>query len=156
PRVDGDYNCDGTTDVHTDNTVRQWWRNGYAAFFALMDSLYPAGGLNFGNVADWWGGPITGLEGFLSGSAMESTIGQTYSLEHSSWVTMMNYYQIVMNGTRSPSYNVFGHDLASATNYQEMRYGFASCLLGNAYYFPNIAGGSSAVTWFDEFDAPFG
>jgi hypothetical protein len=62
-----------------------------------------------------------------------------------------------MATTAAPDYQIFEQD-GSASDYQGMRYGLTSCLMDNAFYYFNVsgAGGGSAITWFDEFDASLG
>jgi hypothetical protein len=61
-----------------------------------------------------------------------------------------------MANMAAPKLGIF-NQWGSATDYQGMRYGLGSCLLGDAYYsFTDNAKGYYGVAWFDEFDAKLG
>jgi hypothetical protein len=151
PRVNADWNQDGVTESSTNATAQQWYRSGYAAYVGYLRSAMPAGKTVWGNVADWSSGPITGYNQLLNGGVMEHIIP---GIESSGWLAMMNYYKLVMNATAPPQYQVFQHDTSSSTDYQAMRYGLASCLLDNGYYWFDTD--YRSVLWFDEFNFNLG
>ena len=71
---------------------------------------------------------------------MESIIGQTYSYEAwQGWAGMMAYYTTVMQATAAPQLMIFSQD-GSITDYQGMRYGLCSALMGNGYYYYDKGG----------------
>lgn len=157
PRSDGDYAQNGTTQSHANPATEQSWRNAYAAYVAHLRAALPAGAQVWGNTADWANGSLSSYGQLLTGGVMESIIGQSYSYESQGWTVMMNAYRTVMATTAAPDYQIFEQD-GSASDYQGMRYGLTSCLMDNAFYYFNVsgAGGGSAITWFDEFDASLG
>ena len=61
----------------------------------------------------------------------------------------------MMAAIAQPQLVLFEQD-GTATDYQGMRYGLASCLLGNAYFDYDVNTGSNGSTWFDEFNANLG
>jgi hypothetical protein len=154
PRVSADYNQSGSSQ--SASAAGQNWRNGYATYVSLLKAaLPPAGRLVIGNTADWANGPIPGYNQMLDGGVMESLIGQSYSYETSSWAAMMNAYKIIMNATTAPGYQIFHQD-GSTTDYQGMRYGLASCLLDNAYYYHSNGGADDTIPLYDEFNFNLG
>lgn len=48
---------------------------------------------------------------------------------------MMAAYTEIMNALAPARYGIFNHDASSSTNYQDFRYGFASCLMGDGCYY---------------------
>ena len=153
PRVSADYNQSGSSQ--SASAAGQNWRDGYATYVQLLKAALPAGRLVIGNTADWANGPIPGYSQMLNGGVMESLIGQSYSYESESWATMMNAYKIIMNATIAPGYQIFGQD-GSTTDYQGMRYGLASCLLDNAYYYHSNGGSYDTIALYDEFSFNLG
>ncbi len=117
-----------------------------------------AGKLQIGNVADW-GMPqavLTELQGAFDGGAIESIIGQSYSIEsYGGWQAMLTWYRKTMAALGGPKLGIFGQD-GSPTDFQGMRYGLTSCLMDNGYFWYNSNGTSNSVAWFDEFDANLG
>jgi putative glycosyl hydrolase-like family 15 (GHL15) protein len=153
PRVSADYDQSGSSQ--SPSAAGQNWRNGYAAYVSLLRGALPAGSFVIGNTADWANGPITGYNQMLNGGVMESLIGQSYSYESEGWAQMMNAYKIIMNATAAPGYQIFGQD-GSDTDYQGMRYGLASCLLDNAYYYHSDNGSYGTYEVYDEFSFNLG
>jgi hypothetical protein len=155
PRVNGDYLRNGTTQ--TTSAIAQNWRNAYVAIVGDLRAGLPAGAQVWANVADWADGSISGYNQVLDGGVIESIIGQSYSYESQGWASMMNAYKIVMNATKPSGHQIFEQD-GTASDYQGMRYGLASCLMDNGYYYFNVTGpgGGSVITWFDEFSFNLG
>lgn len=157
PLVSGDFMQTGGSQ--SPSSVQQAYRDGYAAYVSYFRSVRP-GSQVWGNVATWGqgGANLTGYNQVLNGGVMESIIGQSYSYETwGGWSGMMSYYRTVMSYTIPPGYQIFEQD-GTATDYQGMRYGLASCLMDNGYYYFNVTGpgGGSLITWFDEFNASLG
>jgi hypothetical protein len=153
PRVSADYNQSGSSQ--SASAAGQNWRDGYAAYVTLLKAALPAGRFVIGNTADWANGSISGYNQMLNGGVMESLIGQSYSYESQSWAAMMNAYKIIMNATIAPGYQIFHQD-GSTTDYQGMRYGLASCLLDNAYYYHSNGGADDTIPLYDEFSFNLG
>jgi Hypothetical glycosyl hydrolase family 15 len=165
PRVNGDWTLSGTIQSDANATTQEIYRLGFVAYINHLKSLMGSGKYVTGNVADWGGtgaGPadIAQYKGVLAGGVMESIIGQSYSYEAwKGWAGMMAYYTTVMQATASPQLMIFSQD-GSTTDYQGMRYGLCSALLGNAYYFYDQGGGGkqnySTYIAFDEFNSKLG
>jgi hypothetical protein len=155
PRVNGDWNRDGVSDSSGNATVQSWYRQGYAAYFKDLKAGMP-GKYQTGNIADWGqsNAVYPEYQGVLQGGLMEGMIGQSWSYESMGWQQLMAAYRKMMAAIAAPQLVIFQQD-GSATDYQGMRYGLASCLMGDAYYYYDI-GGSHAITWFDEFNAALG
>ncbi|MFT3837367.1 MAG: putative glycoside hydrolase [Myxococcaceae bacterium] len=158
PRVDGDWNLDGVTDLHTDTTVQGWYRDGYKHYFDYVRTLWP-NSLQIGNVADW-GQPqaVLGVyDQLLNGGVLEGMIGHSWSIEtYGGFTAMMAHYRKTMDALAAPKLGIFGDD-QPATDYQAMRYGLCSTLMDDGYYF-HSNGGSYAPPppWYDEFDFNLG
>jgi len=158
PRIEADWNRDGVIDPAKGTNAGKWLREGYRARFQLMRQLMP-GKYVIGNLADWGqkDAVLTELDGTLHGGIIEGVMGSSHSPEKwASWAEMMRWYRKTMAAVAEPQLVIFHHDSTDATNYQEMRYGLASCLMDDAYYaytHNHVYGG---VTWFDEFDAQLG
>ena len=156
PRVDADWNRDGTIDPAKSVNAGKWLREGYNRRFGLMHQLMP-GKYQIGNIADWGAkqAVLTDLVGILDGGVMEGILGSGYSPEKwGSWPEMMRWYRKTMDAIAEPKLVIFDHH-GDPTNYQAMRYGLASCLLDNAYY-AFSSDGYHGVEWFDEFDQNLG
>jgi hypothetical protein len=160
PRVDGDWTLSGTTQLHTNPTTQQIYRDGMAAYINQLKALIGSGKYVIGNVADWGtNNAITGYQGVLQGGVMEALVGEKYSYEAwGGWAMMMAYYQRVTSATAAPQLLIFDQHDASSTDYQSMRYGLTSCLVGgNAYYFFNVGGGGGkTLHFFDEYNSNLG
>jgi hypothetical protein len=155
PRVDGDWNRDGTSDSQNNATVQAWWRQGYVDYFNDLKAQMP-GKYQLGNVADWGqsNAVLAELSGQLQGGVMEGMIGYSWSFESLGWQSMMAAYRKIMAAIGAPQLVIFHQD-GSPTDYQGFRYGFTSCLMDNAYYYYS-SGNYSGVNWFDEFNSSLG
>lgn len=158
PRVSGDWNRDGTTESSNSTQAATWLRLGYQRYFTLAKSLMP-GKIQLGNVADWGDADavVPELRGHVQGGVMEGMIGVSYAPERwGSWNTMMVQYRKTMRELGEPKLAVFNQH-GNPTDYQAFRYGFASCLLDDAYFNFTVDGqGYSGVPWFDEYDVQLG
>jgi len=159
PYVDGDWQRNGVVDLQTSPATQQWLRQGYARYYTLIKSLMPGGKYQIGNVGDWGdpGSTITEYRGLLNGGVMEAYIGKSWSVESwAGWANMMARYRKVMGALGEPKLVIF-NQWGDPTDYQSLRYGLGSCLLGDAYYsFTNTATGYNGVVWFDEYNASLG
>lgn len=153
PRVSADYNQSGSSQ--SPNAAGQNWRNGYATYVGLLRAALPAGRFVIGNTADWANGPIPEYNQMLDGGVMEALIGESFSYENRGWAVMMNTYKIIMNATAAPGYQIFAQD-GSTTDYQSMRYGLASCLLDNGYYYHSNGSSYDTIPLYDEFSFKLG
>jgi Hypothetical glycosyl hydrolase family 15 len=167
PRVNGDWNRDGTTDSQSDPAIQRLFREGFVQHFNRLKGLMP-GKYQLGNVADWGkkAADVTEFNGLLDGGLMEGIVGSSYSPEGmdykgtvkswGSWPEMMRWYRKTMAAIGGPRYAMFNQQ-GDPTDYQAFRYGFASCLLDDAYYaFTDVSKGYYGVNWFDEYDATLG
>jgi hypothetical protein len=158
PRVDADWNRDGTTDSMNSPQAGQWLREGYRKRFALLRQLMP-GKLQIGNIADWGNASavLTELDQTLNGGVMEGILGSSYSPEkYASWSEMMRWYRKTMAAIAPPKLVAFNQQ-GNPTDYKSLRYGLASCLLDNGYFaFNDASKGYTGVVWFDEYDSDLG
>jgi hypothetical protein len=157
PRRDGDWNLDGKIDSQNDATVQGWYRAGYRLYLDTMKKALP-GKMMLANVADWGqsNAVLTEYKGAWNGGVLEHIIGSSWSVESQGWPQMMAHYRKTMDALGAPKYGIF-EQFGSTTDYQAMRYGFASCAMDDGYYaFNNAAHQNSGVPWFDEFDAKLG
>lgn len=158
PRVDGDWNLDGTTDSQNDPTVQGWYRAGYHAHFAYLQKIWP-GSTQLGNVADWGQSNSTlGVyDQMIPGGVLEGYLGDSWSFEtYAGFAGMMAAYEKTMDALAAPKLGIVGDD-QGATDYQGMRYGLGATLMDDGYYY-HSAGGSYSyqLAWYDEFDSNLG
>ena len=156
PRVNGDWQQNGTSDSDTSATTRTWYRQGFQRYFNDMKAGMP-GKYQAGNIADWGqtSSVLTEYNQMMQGGLMEDIIGLSWSFESQGFSQMMTAYQKMMNAIAQPQLVIF-EQVGSATDYQGMRYGLASCLLGNAYFYYDVNSNSNGPNWFDEFSANLG
>jgi hypothetical protein len=160
PPVTADYAQSGSSQ--SPSTAGPMWRAGYVTYVKALRASAPASQqLVLGNLATWLKGrTITEYVSptpVLNGGVMESIIGQSYSVEtFAGWSGMMAYYSYIMASVAAPKLVTFNQDAISTTDYQGFRYGFASCLLGNAYYFNNDAENYNDFLTYDEYSFKLG
>jgi hypothetical protein len=166
PRVNGDWNRDGTLDGKG-GTIKTaagtwlfdalpsqlWYRQGYVSHFDTLHKLLP-GKYQIGNVGTW-GDPnadLTLYQGKLDGGVLEAMIGRAWSVETwADWKTMMSWYRKTMAALGGPKLGIFSQ-VGDPHDYQGFRYGFASCLMDDGYYtFGSIAANNGDWPWFDEY-----
>jgi hypothetical protein len=158
PRVDGDWNGDGTVDLRSNSTVRSWVRQGAVQQVQTMRRAMP-NKLFLANAADW-GLPdavLTEFQGQFNGAVFEHMLGRPNSQETwAGWNAMMTGYRKIMAAVAAPKY-VICMQGGATTDYQAMRYGLASCTLDDGYYmFSNNSDWFHDVVHFDEYDAHLG
>jgi hypothetical protein len=164
PRRDADYLENGTTQSQNNATIQQDWRNAYADWDAKLRVAMGSNYMHWGNTADWGEGSIQGWNQLLNGGDFENAIVSTApgsgGTEGAGWSHMMNSYKIMMNALvpfkGAGPYLVFQQNQMSSTDYQALRYGFASCLLDNGYFFAAPGGNYNAMGWYDEFNFNLG
>jgi hypothetical protein len=137
--------------------VQGWYRAGYRLYLDTLKKAMP-GKMQIANVADW-GQPnavLTEYKGQFNGGVLEHIIGSSWSVEGQGWSQMMAHYRKTMDALGSPKYGIF-EQIGSITDYQAMRYGFASCAMDDGYYsFNDQSHQNYGVPWFDEFNAKLG
>jgi hypothetical protein len=159
PAVTADYTQSGSSQ--SPSVAGPSWRAGYVAYVNALRASSPGSQqLVIGNLATWTvGATITEYvtpSPVLNGGVMEAIIGQSYSIEnYAGWSGMMAYYTHVMASVADPQLVVFAQD-GSPTDYQGFRYGFASCLMGNAYMFFDNGGNYNDYITFDEYSFNLG
>ena len=161
PRKDGDWNLDGKSDSQNSDTVRQWYRQGWASYIAALRSKMP-GKKQIANVADWGdtSAVLTELNGKLDGGLMEGMLGKSWSTEASAgWAAMMARYRKTMGALGGEKLAIF-HAVGTPTDYQGFRYGLTSTLMDNGYFAYNSTTTSSGkyygVPHFDEYNVDLG
>jgi len=153
PRVSGDWNRDGVTDSDNSSQAAQWQQQGYVSFISNLRSALP-GQFELGNIADWVqpNAVLTQYQGMLDGGFMEGMIGYSWSIETwGGWHTMMSGYRQAMAALGGPQIGIFAQ-VGSPTDYQSFRYGFASAMMGNAFYTFNSSSNYGDFPWFDEYN----
>lgn len=158
PRIDDDWNRDGSNDSASTIAVRNWWRDGQRAYYDTAKSLqpnlvlignidndldgstYPAGADSFTQYKDVFGG------GF-----MEHVIGEDWSPEAwGGWSMAMGWYHKAISNMVAPNYCIFDVYMSDTTDYQTLRYALGSSLLDNGYF--SASSDYTTVLWYDEFD----
>lgn len=154
PAVDAaDWDGDGRRDLASEARISTAHRRGHAAHWGAIKERRP-GILIVGNSDDLSSPEFTGR---LQGAFLEAVIGKSWSMERwRGWEAVMDRYHKAMRDTSAPhlvGFNVWG----KADDYQRMRYGLTSCLLGDGYFsYTDEAVGYSSVPWFDEYEADLG
>jgi len=159
PRVDADWDGDGVNDDKNDQRVRTYFRQGYRNALNRARQLAPDRIL-MGNVdgdAPSNNGMLTEPEyrGQLS-AVYEGATGLSYSAETwANWETMMKPYQTtIFNAQHNLA---IMHVKGGEFDYAMMRYGLASCLLDDGYYYYSLDNTRyTADFWFDEYDIDLG
>ncbi|MGA7538164.1 MAG: putative glycoside hydrolase [Steroidobacteraceae bacterium] len=159
PRVTGDWYDNGTALLPSNSKAAAALQAGYERWFTLTHQLM-SGKYQIGNAGSWAMPGATVPAGYVNmtnGATLEALIGASYSTESwAGWSAMMKEYDAVVSVTSAPKLVVF-NQWGSATDYQSMRYGLASCLMNNGYYsFTSNASGYYGVVWFDEYNAKLG
>lgn len=162
PRWDGDYTLSGSSQSHLNSTTQHIYRLGYVAYFNAVRAASPSSQqMISGNVADWYTNgqgyaDVSDYQGVLNSGVMESIIpGQE---NNTGWAGVMAMYTTVMNALAAPKLAIFNYDGTSTTDYQGFRYGLASCMLGDGYFYYHIGQGSGYNDYvtFDEYSVNLG
>jgi hypothetical protein len=148
-----DWNRDGKNDANDDSEIARAHRAGHVAEWRQALELRPDISL-MGNSDDLSSSEFSGK---LQGAFLEGLIGTSWSMERwQGWEKMMARYHSAITHTVRPhivGFNVWGR----VDDYQQMRYGLASCLMGDGYFsYTDPNAGYSSVPWFDEFDLNLG
>jgi hypothetical protein len=159
PRISADWNGDGSNDAKDAGWVQNAFREG------LMSAVHRIRELNprlmiMGNVD---GHPVRGVgmlqepeyKGQIAG-LYEGAIGRSWSHEkHHGWEVMMEQYQTTLANARD---NIVIMTVAGpAEDLVLMRYGLASCLMDDGYYYyTSKEDHYRSALWFDEFDVNLG
>ena len=148
-----DWNRDGKNDASDDLEIVKAHREGHVAEWRQAHELRPDMSL-MGNSDDLSSEEFSGK---LHGAFLEALIGKSWSMERwKGWEKMMLRYHSAITHTDRPhivGFNVWGR----GDDYQQMRYGLASCLLDDGYFsYTDLKAGYSSVPWFDEFDVELG
>jgi hypothetical protein len=152
PRDRAVWRPGGREAAGEDAEVAAAMREGYAGYWSALRKLQP--GLKVvGNVdhdltaPEYRGAP-------LDGAFLESLIGHRWSLESTrGWPQVMQRYRTVSRQVRDPRLVVF-HVTGDPTDYRLMRFGLATCLMGEGLFAFNDNGRSPP--WFDEYDVDLG
>jgi hypothetical protein len=158
PNVAGDWYDNGVVLQPSDPQAQAAIQAGYERWFSLVRQLMP-GKYQIGNIAEWGqSGPVpSGYQGMADGGVLEGMLGASWSVETwAGWQAMMTQYTTAMAALTGPKLAIF-NQWGNPTDYQSFRYGFASCLMNDAYYsFTDASKGYSGVVWFDEYNANLG
>jgi hypothetical protein len=158
PLQDADWNRDGRIDRKDDPKVQKWFREGYRQYIQSLNKGMP-GKYQIVNVADW-GDPKSNLaeyQDLVNGGIMESIIGRSWSYEtRLGFEGMMDVYRKTMSAFKEPKFGIFSQS-GNPSDYQGFRYGFASCLMDDGYYyFNNHEKTYYGIPWFDEYNHSLG
>ena len=159
PRVTADWNGDGVDDDKDSEIIRQDYRQGFVNGLRRARELAP-GRIFMGNVdgdPQMNQGLLTEPEYTGQISALyEGAIGKSWSRETwATWKSMMNQYQTTLANARDRLLIMTVH--GEATDYALMRYGLASCLMDDGYYYyTTFETEYRSALWFDEYDVKLG
>ena len=158
PRDDPDWNRDGVNDSQDNITVRNWWRDGERAYYDTAKTVAPSLPVMVNADSDLDGTVFpSGADHFsqfkqaVGGAFMEHALGESWSVETwGGWSTLMGWYRHLKTNLLSPQMVLFDASLPSTTDYQNLRYAFASCLMDDGYF--SASTDYNQIVWFDEFD----
>jgi hypothetical protein len=167
PRVDGDWNVDGSIDRSGDATAQRLHREGMRRHVEVLKGLMP-GKYHVGNIGGWGenGANLTEYQGLLNGGGLERYLGHTISPEGQdwkgvlnswgSWSEMMARYRKIMRAVAEPKLVIFMH-YGTRTDYKTFRYGLTSVMMDDGYYdFADQQYGYARVPHFDEYSVDLG
>ncbi len=158
PRIDNDWNRDGTNDSQNSISVRNWWRDGQRAYYDAAKTVAPSMMMMVntdndldGSVYPSGADQFTQFKNVLGGAYLEHTMGKSWSVETwGGWSMLMSWYRKVKVNLIAPKTILFDAFMPSTTDYQSFRYAFASCLMDDGYF--SASTDYSQVTWYDEYD----
>lgn len=147
------WKLDGSDWPSSTLGVGSAYRRGHSAHWAAIRSLHPKVTV-FGNAnstmaeVEW--------KGLLDGAFMEAVIGKSYSIEEwGSWEQAYKKYTDTCANVRSPSLVVLNAH-GAPDDYERVRYGLCTVLLGDGMFCYSENGFYDSVPWYDEYDAPLG
>lgn len=158
PRTNADWNRDGTNDSADSVAVRNWWRDGQKAYYTTAKSIAPntpvmvntdndLDGTVFPSDAD----DFTQYKNLVGAAFMEHAMGVDWSTETwGGWATTMNWYRKLKSNLTAPQYVMFDVYVPNTSDYQYLRYAFATCLMDDGYF--SASTDYNKIVWFDEFD----
>ncbi len=159
PRVEADWDGDGRNDDKNSESVRRDFRRGYVNALRRARELAPDV-IMMGNVD----GDVSTNSGMLTEpeyrgqitALFEGAIGLDYSVEGSAgWERMMQQYRITGSNAQHNLVLITAH--GREDDYATMRYGLASCLMDNGYYYyTSLEDQYKSALWFDEYDVDLG
>jgi hypothetical protein len=159
PRKNLDWDGDGTNDDKNSEKVRIAYRKGYVNALRRARELAP-NMLFVGNVD----GDVAANRGMLTepefrgqlSALYEGAIGMSWSEETwGSWELMMQRYQTTISNAQHNLTMISVH--GEKNDYQLMRYGLASCLMDDGYYYyTSHKEEYASAYWYDEYDVNLG
>ncbi len=159
PRVTADWDGDGTNDDRKSDFVGREYRKGFINGLRRARQLAP-NMIVMGNVD----GEPQISKGMLTepeyrgqvAALYEGAMGMTWSQETwGTWETMMEQYQTTLQNAKDRLLIMTVH--GDATDYKAMRYGLASCLMDDGfYYYTSHDREFRSALWFDEYDVDLG
>lgn len=159
PRVAADWDGDGVNDDRTSDSMGRAYRKGFINGLRRIRQLSP-NIIVMGNVdgdPDSGGGMLTEPEYKNQvTSVFQGAIGKNWSVETwGTWEAMMVQYQTTLaNSQHKISMMTVNGE---ATDYATMRYGLASCLMDDGYYYYTTHDTENkSGLWFDEYDVNLG
>lgn len=154
PRRDGDWDLNGTSDSSSNASVQASFRKGYAQYVDAFNAAAP-GKPQIANAADWVlnEAVITEYSGKFQGGLIEHMQRLDSSI---GWSGMMKGYRKVMAALAAPKLGICSWE-GTMTDYQGMRYGFASCAMDDGYFaYTDSAKRYYGAPQFDEFNVKLG
>jgi hypothetical protein len=153
-----DWNRDGVNDNPDSLTAKTWWRAGQRAYYDTAKTVAPNTPLMLNADSDLDGtvfpsnaDDFTQYRQVVPGAFMEHVMGKDWSAETwGGWNTAMGWYRKLKANLTAPQTVLFDAYLPSTTDYQYLRYAFASCLMDDGYF--SASTDYNAVNWFDEYD----
>jgi hypothetical protein len=158
PRSNADWDRDGHDDSVDVVKVRNWWRDGQRAYYDTAHSIAPDMPLMVNADSDLTGQAFPpDAERFkqyrkvVNGAFLEHAMGESWSAETwGGWPLVMAWYHGIRANLLKPRIVIFDVSLGPTTDYQYLRYAFASALMDDGYF--SASTDYNHIAWFDEFD----
>lgn len=149
-----DWKLDGHNIASDAPDVAAAYREGHVAYWYAAQDLVRRPTIFLANTDSVASAEYRGRFG---GAFLEALIGLRWSTETGEgWARMMARYVETLDSVTEPrivGFNVWGR----LDDYRQMRFGLASCLLGNGYFsFTDSEKGYTSVPWFDEYEIDLG
>ena len=159
PRVEPDWDGDGSNDDRNSASVRRDFRKGYVNALERIRELDP-NMLVMGNVD----GDVSMNNGMLNEpefkgqvtALYEAAIGLPHAAETwAGWEVMMQQYRTTLSNAQHNILLMVAH--GEEDDFATMRYGLASCLMDDGYYYyTSMENHYESGLWFDEYDVDLG
>ncbi len=149
--VNGKISIDNSGQVRSINETNTAWANGTKKMLQKTRQLLGNNYLILGN-----GKVYSGYQDVLNGVLFESFPADWES--NGEWGGILSTYSNIQKSNQNPQVTIVNSYDSNRNNYQKVRFGLGSTMLGNSGYFSFDFGSSdhSQTWWYDEYDVSLG